>query len=86
MRRIYKYRIPVKDHAKVELPVGAEILHVGEQGGHLTVWAVVDPLVTDTEPRHFRVVGTGHDFDWDTWVYQGTVQIGPFVWHLFEEE
>ena len=86
MKRIYKYEL---SKPTVRMPQGAEVLTVQIQAGHLCAWALVDdaaPLVD----RVFEIIGTGHaianDGEEYPGEYLGTVQDGPFVWHIFERE
>jgi hypothetical protein len=62
-RRIYKYDLEVTDEQIMELPAGAEFLHVGVQTGTTSttvqLWAIVDPSA-DPEQRRFIIHGTGH--------------------------
>ena len=67
------------------MPVAARVLHVHEQGGIPTLWALVDDLDgTPIERRKFRIVGTGHGDVEATDVYVGSAHCGAFVWHVFE--
>lgn len=79
---IYKYPLQLKSGAQeVSMPDGAEILHVADQGGHPTIWALVDTEAKEVV-RAFGVFGTGHpcpDHD-----YIGTAHANGFVWHIFE--
>ena len=70
----------------VEMPDRAEILHVGcDARGTMFVWAIVN---TDMPmcPRRFYIAGTGHEFPVAAIErkHHGTVQVGAFVWHVFE--
>lgn len=82
---IWKYEIDESVN-RIDLPVGAKILRVGEQHGSLRIWALVNPNVPKVT-REFYIVGTGQIFyhrrdD----VHLGTVVMpgGIFVWHVFE--
>lgn len=66
----------------VDVPRGAEIKATACNGGALSFWAVVDPNAP-TEPRRFRIFGTGWSVE-PGYTYIGTGFDGPFVWHLFE--
>ena len=80
--RIYKYQIEeIKDVVIIEMPESAQVLHVGQQNGVLTIWASVDPEARMVR-RKFRIVGPGHDHDVG-YGYYGTVFIDTFVWHVF---
>ena len=86
MKTIWKYPIHITDEIRLEMPMGATVLDVQMQGSSLCLWALVDthkPL----ETRRFRIFGTGNPFDLDdewAWGFIATVQVSPFVWHIFE--
>ena len=97
MNAIYKYPIDVTDLQEVEFPQGARILAVQVQkstGGMLgplenetvCLWAMSRTDESKTVRRMFRIFGTGKPIDEDPadLDYIGTVQTGPFVWHVFE--
>ena len=81
---IYKYPLDVTGEQAINMPMGAEIRHVGDQHGVLTLWAEVNPNL----PNRTKVIivrGTGQDFPPDKRdVFLGTVIMGVFVWHVFE--
>lgn len=79
---IWKYQIQIVDSFALKMPKGATILCFQMQDGWPQIWATVDP---DAEPeeRRFAVVGTGNPMP-AVRDYIGTVQVGRFVWHLFE--
>lgn len=85
---IYKYTLPLDEGDKYikSMPEDAEIIHVGAQGSLICIWAVINPLA-EHEDRFFQIVGTGIQFNWseDKSVHWGTVQMGAFVWHVFEQ-
>ncbi len=86
MKAIYKYPIPVeKSFFNLELPYRAEILAFQAQHGEPLIWVLIDDQVVQ-EVRHFAIRGTGEAMnDWrNTDIYIDTVQMPPFVWHLFE--
>ena len=93
MKTIWKYAVPLvmpDDPAtELELPAGAQVLHVGVQGpAEVTFWAWVDPLAS-LEKRRFKVYGTGWLVPASGMTYLGTAMvygtsIGDIVWHLFE--
>lgn len=61
------------------MPEGAQVVHVGQQGGVVVVWALVDPDARKREVT-LRVVATGDPFDG---YYLGTVQMpNGLVWHV----
>lgn len=81
--RILKYPIPLDDqwHEVPAIPIrGDGPAHVGIQDGTVMVWFV--PYQGAEYPNEkLKVVGTGHLFDSRN-VYIGSVQDGPFVWHV----
>ena len=80
---IYKYPIiNVDDVVTLEMPDGAQVLHVGEQLGLICIWALVNPYA-QIAPRTFAIRGTGHPVG-SGLTYLGTAHINPFVWHIFE--
>ena len=86
---ILKYPVEIGVPFNHRMPASTKLLDVqlqGDQGPML--WALVDGMVEDVEPRSFLVVGTGpehHPID-DRYEYVGTFQMlgGRLVWHLFE--
>lgn len=84
MSKVYKYKLK-ETRTGIEMPEGAQVLHVGEQGWGCYLWALVDPTKPTVE-RRFFIVGTGADFDCNTSVHHGTIQAqNGLVWHVFEE-
>lgn len=81
--RIYKYVLNIVGWQPVSMPIGARVLSVGNQNGHLCMWAMVDPS-KETELRGFFIIGTGNRITRDLGQFVGTVQIDQFVWHVFE--
>ena len=82
--KIFKY--PIGDDYSI-MPVGAQILSAQEQGGILTLWAIVDDDVLEHEQRRIIVLGTGFDvphyLSKDNFI--STVQAHDgLVWHIFE--
>jgi len=72
----------------VEMPVGAKILHVGEQRGRPTMWAACDPGkngLADRVKRRVHVVMTGEEEPLGA-KYVGTVILagGDFVVHVYD--
>lgn len=86
IRTIFKYGVQAVDGEQyVDLPVDAEIVHVGKDGpSRVLFWAVIDEQA-DYESRTFVVVGTGHEWP-ENCVYRGTARDDAFlVWHLLEK-
>lgn len=89
MKTIWKFSALVDDFINFEMPVGAEILHVGVQAPRqLCFWVEVDSK-NPKETRNFRVFDTGHKIirssEFSMLDYLGTVMDNPFVWHVYEE-
>ena len=87
MKTIYKYELQVETN-DVEMPKGAEIIHVAAQGERIFLWAMVDTdfLVDEMqwETRPIVVLGTGMDATGvDAEDHIGTIHAGGFVWHVF---
>ncbi len=87
MNIIYKYKLKVQGFKQViELPMGSKILTAQCQDGIICLWVEVDPdrkLVK----REFFVRGTGDaiaDGIANSLRYINTVQVYPFVWHVYE--
>ena len=84
MKTIYKYPINIGDTFTVEMPEGAEVIHVAEQFDEPFMWAIVDnekPL----KHHHFYVFGTGHRMNDYCLRFVGTLLTagGSYVWHIF---
>ncbi len=82
---IYKYELRL-GLTIITVPRHCKFLDTQIQNGVLCMWALVDPNV-ETTNINVHVVGTGHPlaerfFDMK---YNGTVQDGKFVWHVFLE-
>ncbi len=102
MNTVYKYPLGILDTGdlrEIEMPQGARILGVQvvkAMGGYLGVlevetpciWALVNTEEGKTVRRMFRVYGTGRPIKepLESLTYIGTVQTGPFVWHVFERK
>ena len=82
-RTVFKYRLNF-GVTTLPLPTGASVVYVGTQHEDVYLWV---ELHQDhpTESRVFIVHGTGHPIDHAS-TYVGTVQIPPFVWHVYEDE
>lgn len=88
-RVVFKYQFPLTDETFVNVPVGAEIIHIDQQGTEmrsLTAWAIVDPTVEEMEARPLYVRGTGYEFSGQEGRHLATVLVmeGALVWHVFE--
>ncbi len=82
-RRVYKYQFQADGEPVVHnMPMGATFLFADKQHDGIFGWFEVD---TDakTDLRHFLIVGTGHNIP-DRHDWRGSMQDGPYVWHLYE--
>ena len=82
---VYKYELWIDDFVSIQMPVGAEVLHVDVQRGQPCIWARVDPTA-GPERRIFRVARTGHPLDPAIGPHIGSFQMhdGELVFHVFE--
>lgn len=82
---IWKYVL--QPNIDIEMPVGAQILSVREQGNDICMWTLVSPDAPK-EKRIFMVFGTGHDVPPVQMKFLGTahLQSGGLVFHVFELE
>lgn len=86
MKTIWKFPLDITGEQTVVIPKDAWFLSVGDQGGRLTLWAMVDPE-SEREERPIRIHGTGHPIpNTEQLGYIGTVQMngGALVWHVFK--
>lgn len=83
MKRIYKYPVLLGAQS-IPMPEGAQVLTAQLQQGQINIWALVDPNAEEVI-NVIEVYGTGHDLKdtTDKHNYIGSVQQGPFVWHVF---
>ena len=85
MRTIYKYNLAPVDEQTIGLHKNYEILSVQNQHGMITLWVMIDTDQLMTEVV-FYVVGTGNPMPPRRFInFLGSVQIPPFVWHVFVE-
>lgn len=81
---IWKFVLPFLGEGVIQMPAVSSVLHVGAQGGHICVWALVSPTAPE-EQRRFLIAGTGHPLPSEgSWSYIGSVQQDEHVWHIFE--
>lgn len=86
MNAVWKYELSLRQEQRIEMPVGAKILHVAEQHGILCLWALVAPGANRVN-RRLMIAGTGHlTVPQDEWTHVGTALCdgGEFVWHVFD--
>lgn len=82
--KIFKYQLEALDN-EVAMPIDSVILSVGEQNGEVVMWAMVNEAST-AGIRKITVVGTGWGLknSMTRRHYLGTVQVGAYVWHVFD--
>lgn len=85
MKSVWKFKVPISDVVKVEMPKDAKVLFASVQHGDPCFWAEVD-VNAPTETRFFRIYGTGHRIPDDTGRYLGTFMMhgGDLVFHAYE--
>ena len=86
MSRIYKYLLQFTEIQEIEMPKGAQVIHVGVQANSICLWAIVD-TAHPAERRSFAILATGHhNFDPGIVHHLGSVIMneGALVWHVFE--
>jgi hypothetical protein len=89
MRTIWKFELDYSAldfQQTIDMPSGAEIIHVDIQNGKICIWVICSTIVK-TETRMFYIIGTGHRIPEYVYKYIGTVQIPGIldVWHIFEK-
>jgi hypothetical protein len=85
MQVIHKYELFVVDKQRVYMFEDAKILCVQVQNGEPYIWAQGDPGLP-LVPKIFRIFGTGRVIiNNEFLVYVGTIQVGRFVWHVYED-
>ncbi|MEO5991405.1 MAG: hypothetical protein ABIP68_07180 [Ferruginibacter sp.] len=80
---IFKYQIKTIGSQIIQMPKGAIILSCQQQNSFISMWAIVDEN-GELEDRHFEVIGTGNEITLKPREYISTVQMGLYVWHIFE--
>ena len=86
MKQIWRFPLGIVDAQNVDMPEGARILTVQQQGACLCLWAIVDPDAAP-RPRRILIAGTGHPcFDGLRYISTAQTAAGRLVWHVFEPE
>jgi len=85
-RTVWKYLLKSSsDEQKLELPLGAKLVHVGLAPGGPAVWIELDPDETRMIEHRFWVHGTGHEVPlWRDHI--GSVIVPPLVWHVYHAQ
>lgn len=79
---IWKFELELTRVQTVEMPASSEIISVQVQRGIICVWAKVS-MTASLRPRLIYIFGTGHPI-LEPVKHLETVQIGDFVWHVFD--
>lgn len=82
METILKYEMKGIGNTDFHIPTGGKIVSVQMQRETICLWCLCD-LSKRNESRSFTIFGTGHEIP-PGHEYCGTVQSGPFVWHVME--
>lgn len=79
------WKFTLQPYCILDMPKGAQVLSVREQGSEICLWAMVDPSA-EKEPRRFLGFGTGHDLPEGDLSFVGTAHLasGAMVFHVFE--
>jgi len=86
MKKIFKYRIEVKDEQVISIPKNSRILSVEEQFGQIVIYAVINTTEERTENYSIIIHGTGHPAnDIDDCNFLDTVKLenGALMFHVF---
>lgn len=87
MKKHFKYELQPDAVQDVALPRWYQLLKVGEEGGKLFLWALVDPDQPDKETIEVFVCATGEELDdyFDrSKIYLDTVICSNgLVWHVW---
>lgn len=85
---ILRQQLKIQDEPQPLQLFGGKILHLQEdrQGlGRIDIWFETPSLPNDKALTHFRIVGTGHEFE-NGWNHVGTVVMSSgLVWHVYRE-
>lgn len=87
---IFKYQMPVLERFSMELPEGAEIIRMNDEGGLFWLWAVVDTNLSN-ETRNFMAFKTGAEIPPDIHLnYVGfcavfvQMELGLYIFEVME--
>ena len=88
MVSIWKWPLPLAREQELVLPYRTKLLCAKNQGGHISVWGLVDSDSQTTQVV-FKIFGTGWNLSSSEvgvvgdLQYLDTVILGDFVWHVF---
>lgn len=83
MKTIMEFKLDVAVVQHIEIPEGSKILTAQERQGQISLWVIVDLLVP-TERRTIEILGTGGRKNGFNGQYIETVQLGDYVYHVFD--
>jgi hypothetical protein len=80
---IFKYPFNLKSTQTIELPDGAQIIHVGlDPADRPCMWAMVNPDHPKTNVEIY-IIGTGHNVPILATHHMGSFKMGQYMWHVF---
>jgi hypothetical protein len=83
MKTVHKYKVLPGSYSM--MPKDAEVLSVGQQGGDIVCWALVDDRLPADCKRGIFGAGTGHSLPETPGDFIGTVQMDTgLVFHFFD--
>lgn len=86
MRTIHKFTHAVAEKIEIEVPRGASLVKIDRdtrQPDDLAFWFEVDTAETETKEVRFRVVGTGQELPVSGFIYEDSIKMGYFIWHIY---
>lgn len=84
MKTIYKYTLEIKDKQILSIPKIGEYLDFQNQDGKIVFWMEVETDELLMSDEVFFIVGTGNPIPEEATHYQSSVQVGIFVWHIYQ--
>lgn len=88
--KIYKYVLKPVGEQTINLPQGSQVLSVMNQFDNIVLYALVSDNKKYTENVSIKIVGTGHDIDFNIdptcgYKFLGTVSLydGELMFHVF---
>ena len=80
--------VQVQDEVDVYVAHGGIRAYASAVKETVCLWAMSNTKQSKTVRRMFRIYGTGHKIEepLESLDYIGSVQTGPFVWHVFERK
>jgi hypothetical protein len=82
MKSILKFEIPIlQGKFTLKIPLHWQFFSFQNQNNKPTIWIGGD-LEEETADVPFQIIGTGYQLPKNS-DYLGTIQMNPFVWHLF---